>query len=421
VFHARMRARLRVALVAALMPAASLAQAQTLSLDEALRLAGEQSPQLAAQRSGIAAAEQAIVSARELPDPKLFFGVDNLPVNGPQAYSLTEDFMTMRKIGVMQDFPRAEKRELRQQLAERAAAREKLMLVDLRAALRRDVATAWLQRYFAERMGAVVAEQFAETQLQRDALQASVKAGKAVPGDLLSIQLSMQSLLDRKAEFDKQAARAKAALSRWLGQMSERPLAQFTPPAVPADAGVLADHIAHHPHVESLDRQIDMAKAEAALARASVKPDWSLELAYAQRGPAYSNMVSVQVSLDLPLFQRNRQDRDIAARAAQIDQAQQLKDDAIRQHLAEARAAWAEWEAANSRLKLFDESLLPLAQERVKTALAAYRGGRGDLAAVLMARRDVLDLKLQQAQLAQDGGLAYAQLLYFLPAKGEDK
>ena len=123
-----------------------------LSLDEALRLASDQSPQLAAQRFAITAAEQATLSARQLPDPKLFFGIDNLPVTTSDAFSLTQDFMTMRKIGVTQDFPRAEKRELKGKLAERVAAREQAMLVDARAAVRRDVASAWVERYFAERM-----------------------------------------------------------------------------------------------------------------------------------------------------------------------------------------------------------------------------------------------------------------------------
>src|SRR5580765_8475386 len=96
------------ALVVAMLLALAAAQADelpTLSLDEALRLASDQSPQMAAQRSAITAAEQATVSARQLPDPKAIVGIDNLPVTGTDAWSLTSDFMTMRKIGVMQDFP----------------------------------------------------------------------------------------------------------------------------------------------------------------------------------------------------------------------------------------------------------------------------------------------------------------------------
>src|SRR4249919_2210582 len=88
-----------------------------LSLDEALQLAGNHSLQVAAQRSAITAAEQTAVSARQLPDPKGIIGIDNLPVTTSEAWSLTSDFMTMRKIGVVQDFPGAGKSDLKGKLA----------------------------------------------------------------------------------------------------------------------------------------------------------------------------------------------------------------------------------------------------------------------------------------------------------------
>jgi len=387
----------------------------TLSLSDALRIAGDQSPQLAAQRSAIAAAEQGTVSARQLPDPKLFFGVDNLPVTGADSLSLTRDFMTMRKIGVMQDFPRGEKRELKGQLAERVTAREQAMLSDVQASVRRDVASAWIEGYFAQAMGAILDEQIGEAQLQSDALKAGLKSGRTQTADFIAVQLSIERLHDRRAEFDKLAARAKAMLSRWLGSAADRPLAPFAPAELSAQQGVLNEHIVHHPHVQSLDRQVDVAQTEAYIARAASKPDWSLQLAYQQRGPTYSNMVSVQVAIDLPLFQKNRQHRDTAAKLALVQQARDLKEDAVRLHLAEAQAAWSDWETSTARLKRFDTSLLPLAHERTQSALAAYKGGRGDLSTVLAARRDEIELKLQKLQLAGEQGRAYAQLLYFLP------
>jgi outer membrane protein TolC len=415
VVHASPGLVLLVVAILLALPAAQGDELPSLTLEEALRLASQQSPQMAAQRSAITAAEQLTASARQLPDPKAIVGVDNLPVTGPDAWSLTSDFMTMRKIGVMQDFPGAGKRELKGKLAERVTAREQAMLVDVQAALRRDVASAWVDRYFAERMGAVVDQQIAEVQLQIDAMRAGLKTGKTQPADLLAVQLSQQALLDKRAEFDKQAARAKAMLSRWLGAAAGRPLAPFRLPVVLSEPDTLADHIAHHPHVQALERQVDVAQTEAALAKAAVNPDWNLEFAYQQRGPTFSNMISVQVSIDLPLFQKNRQNRDLAAKLALVEQARDLREDAIRQHLAEAQAVSADWDAATSRLKRFDESLLPLSQQRADAALAAYRGGRGDLTPVLQARRDELDIKLQQLQLTADQARAYAQLLYFLP------
>ena len=386
-----------------------------LSLTEALAIADRDSSLLAAQRSGISAAEENTYSARELPDPKLKLGIDNLPVDGPDRYSVTRDFMTMRKIGVMQEFVRDEKREIRGRRAEQALAMEQALLGSAQAALRRDVAQAWIERYFAERMAKVVDEQYAETELQRESMQAGLRAGKTQPAELLALQVNLQSLLDRRAEYQRQAARATAQLSRWLGADSTRPLAALPDRLLPAQHGDVAAHAENHPHLQSMERQIEVARNEADLARAATKPDWGLEVAYAQRGPQYSNMLSVQVSIDLPLFQANRQDRGVAAKMAQVEQARALREDALRQHLADAKAARADWDAATSRLQRFDDALLPLTRERAQLALAAYRGGQGPLAAVLDARRVEIDLRLQQLQLAADQGRAYAQLLYFLP------
>ena len=44
-------------------------------------------------------------------------------------------------------------------------------------------------------------------------------------------------------------------------------------------------------------RQEAVAQAEADIAQADKKSDVSVELMYSQRGPAYSNMVSVNVSV----------------------------------------------------------------------------------------------------------------------------
>src|SRR5881628_3360054 len=93
-------------LFAAVLPA----QAQ-LSLPDAQRRAVERSRQLAAQDSAVAASREMAVAAAQLPDPMLKFGIDNLPINGPDRFSVTRDFMTMRRIGVMQELTRGEKRE----------------------------------------------------------------------------------------------------------------------------------------------------------------------------------------------------------------------------------------------------------------------------------------------------------------------
>src|SRR3979409_1100457 len=64
-----------------------------LTLPEAQRLATERSRHLAAQDSAVFASREMAVAAGQLPDPTLKAGIESLPVNGPDAGSLTRDFM----------------------------------------------------------------------------------------------------------------------------------------------------------------------------------------------------------------------------------------------------------------------------------------------------------------------------------------
>src|SRR2546426_9457375 len=83
-------------------PLARAAGTEPLPLAEALKIGEKTSPRLAAQNAALAAASELVPRASELPDPKLRIGVENLPVNGADRVRYDADFMTIRKIGLMQ-------------------------------------------------------------------------------------------------------------------------------------------------------------------------------------------------------------------------------------------------------------------------------------------------------------------------------
>ncbi|MDX2218819.1 MAG: TolC family protein, partial [Burkholderiales bacterium] len=92
-----------------------------LTLDTARQLAAERSRRLTGQDALVAAARERATAATRLPDPTLRLGVNNLPVTGAERFSLTQDFMTMRSVGVAQEFTREEKRKAREARFEREA------------------------------------------------------------------------------------------------------------------------------------------------------------------------------------------------------------------------------------------------------------------------------------------------------------
>ncbi|MGB5081878.1 MAG: TolC family protein [Burkholderiales bacterium] len=401
--------------------ATPLAQAADapLTFAEAVRLAGIQSRQLAAQDAAVSAAREMSVSAGRLPDPVLRFGVDNLPVNGPDRFSTTADFMTMRRIGVMQEFTREEKRRLRGERGEQEAGRERANRLNMLANLQRDAAIAWLERYYVERMRAVFGVLAGETRASIEAAEAAYRGGRGTRSDVLGARATLVMVEDRGAMLERQLRAATIALARWIGPEAERPL-QAPPPdlgTLSLDVARLDEELQHHPVLAALAQQVKLAQTEVRLAQTATKPDWSVELAYQQRGPAFSNMVSIGVSVPLPIAPAQRQDREVAAKLATAEQVRAQFDDALLAHTAEVRTMLADWETGRDRLRRIEAELVPLAAQRSDAALAAYRGNVGTLGAVLEARRNESDARMQALQLAAETARVWAQLNFLVPAR----
>jgi len=390
--------------------------APPLTLDEALRAAESRSPQLAAQRASAESAAALVPAAGENPDPKLFVGIENVPVEGADKWSLNADFMTMRRAGVSQDFVRGEKRESRQAKAAADAKREAAVLEMQRADLRRDVATSWFDKLYAERSLALVRALIDEAGLQESTATAGVAAGKAAASEAVAARALRATLADRLADTQRQARRAAAMLTRWIGDDADR--APANPPDVlslPHHAAAIEENLERHPHLAMYAPMEAAAAADLKLAEAAKSPDWSAEVSYAQRGPAYTNMMSVMLRMDLPIFTSSRQQPVIASKMAQLEQVRAQADDARRRHVAEIRAGLVDWEAAKVRVDRYDREIVPLAQERARVAAADYSGARADLGAVLEARRSLLEARLSALQAQAELARAWAQLAYLVP------
>ena len=388
-----------------------------LTLDQALRLAEQRSLQLVAQDAAAAGARELAVAAAQLPDPTLRVSLDALPVNGPDRYSLVRDDFTMATIGVTQELTRAGKRQARaarfEREADAAAAGRALAL----AALQRDTASAWLERHHQERIGAALREQRDESALQVDAAEAAFRGGRGSQADVFAARSAVALIDDRIDQSERQVANAVTLLARWLGDDAKRPLAG--PPAtasVPLSAEDLEARFAHHPEIALLARQEGVAQAEAELAVAGKRADWSVGVTYAQRGPDFSNFVFLSLSVPLQWDQKNRQDREVAARLAAVEQMRASRGDATRSHVAETLALLQTWQSNRQRLARYDASILPLAAERTRAALSAYRGGREGLMPLLEARRAEIDTRIEQQLLAAETDRLWAQLHYLIPA-----
>jgi outer membrane protein TolC len=362
-------------------------------------------------QAGLEGAQALVTSAGRLPDPEIILGVDNLPINSVDRYSLTRDFMTMRKAGVMQSVPNGAKRRLRGELAAREVDLASAQLLASRFAAAKDAADAWISSATASQSLERLRELRTELGQQTQAGRAALASGRSGVADVFVGETLLARLDDRILALEQELAMRRAELARWIGDDASRDLAAL--PAsreLGAAPQMLIDNVTQHAPLAPLAAGLEVARTEVALSRAEKRPDWSAELSFAKRGPDYSDMVSLEFRVGLPLFARNRQNPAIAAKLANVRAEEAAQEGEIRMHRAEIAGTVAQWETGRARLAHFNSQLLPLARDRSRTVLASYRAGRGELRSVAEALRDEIDAQLEYTALEAEVTRAWVYL-----------
>jgi outer membrane protein TolC len=392
--------------------AAVEAQESALTLDAALQSATDRSASMQAAQSSVRASSQAAIRAGQLPDPTLKAGVDNLPINGSQGFTIGQDFMTMRRIGIEQEWVSPEKRRLRTELANQEVDRERAGYLAQLVNVREQTASSWLNAAYAKKALSLQQELADHMAHELSATQASYRGAKASAADVTKAQLMLAQTQDQLLKANQTLQTALIGLSRWTAA----PVADISgePPAPQSVVASLPPEELQRvePALINASSEIAVADADTAVAHSNRSPNWTWEVAYQQRGGQYSNMVSVGVSIPIPLNRRDRQDRDTAEKAELGTKARLMYEDAQRQVDADIRNLAATLASGRERVKNLNASLLPAADQRLQLSTAAYRAGTGSLADTFAARRAVLDARLQVLDLQRDVSLTWAQLEY---------
>jgi len=123
-------------------------------------------------------------------------------------------------------------------------------------------------------------------------------------------------------------------------------------------------------------------------------------------------MVSVQVSVDLPVFSGSRQEPKLAAKRYEQTALEAEHQVAIREHNAMLEEALAEHQRLSKAVKRAKEILIPLAEEKVALTFAAWRGNQSDLPTLIAARQERIDAELKAIALEAERQQLAARLHY---------
>ena len=384
---------------------------QILTFDDARRLALENQPALRALEHAARAAQHGSVADSALPDPRLKLGALNFPIQG---FPSARDDMTQLGVSFEQAFPGGDKRRLRSERAHAEAGQLFAESHNQMQAIQRDVGLAWVDAWTAAAAERLAGELQRESEHAVELARIPLVSGKGSPADVLAARQALSQAVDRRLELSQQSARARAALSRWVPEAAARSLPaelpQFDPPP---SLDVVRKSLDAHPQHETQVLAQGVADADVALAREASKPDRTIEVGYYARSGGRTDMLMFQIAFELPLYAERKQDRLVDAKLRLAERARDMRADHLRELQAGLEAAYEEWRLAGARLDNARTAAVPAAQARLDALSAQHRAGGASLAAVLEARRSLVEGRMQEFQLSGAQAKARVALSYY--------
>lgn len=401
-----------VALGAAMLPA-TVSVATPLSLDQAVELAVQRSQMTRSARAGATSAAEMARAAGQLPDPMLTFGIDNLPATGGNRFSTNAEDMTMKRIGISQEWVTSEKRAAREGVASAMRRRESVLEHVAAADARMQTAMAYVEMYYAGEALKLTAhgERHAREELEASKGRLATVSGSSA--DVLALTSALGSAEDESADLRQQQAAAAALLLRWTGSAADE-LGAPRLSVVPSQD----DFVSGHPSVVAKQRDIEVARQEAEATRLNRRPNWTYELSYGQR-QGRADLVSLGVSIPLPMAPAARQDRETGAKLAMVEKAEADLAEAQRTAAGEYAALASDARRLQERIDRYQAGVLAPLKQRTEAMLAAYRSNQASLVMVFEARHAEIEAQRKLLTLRRDLAKAQAQLVFKPVAQGE--
>ena len=382
-----------------------------LGLEDSVRIAiAANDPSVALFEERARALDERAVADSQLPDPTFTARMQNLPLS---SFDINREAMTQLSMGLRQAFPKGKTRSLTRakRQSEAASERARKLLRERQIALQ--TRTAWLELYYWQGARGITEQSRQHIKDLGGIAQAIFATGRSAAQNVLRIDLETGLLDSRLIGIDRKADVARADLVRMIGiANAARPLPDVFPVLPPvADAKAIQAALVRHPSVHVFDAKIDAAKRDVDIARQQYKPGFAVEGAYGVRD-SRSDFGTVGVTLSVPLFTGQRQDRNLES-AKRLKSAERLGREAQMLELnRELGRAYAQWARLGERIALYESEVLKQAQDTADAALIGYQNETADFAELVRAELAVLDTRLTLLRLRVDRAKAHAQLLY---------
>jgi len=406
--------------IAALLLACSVAVAAeqpALTLEAVTQKVTQDNPNLA-QMLARAKAMAAIPSQEgSLPDPQISFNAMSLPTN---SFNTRQEDMTQLGFGLSQGIPFPGKLALREQAARYEAEAATLNADELRLVLLSDVKTLWWQVFYLDRSLEIVDSNHNLLQQFVDIARSKYEVGEGLQQDVLLAQLELSKLLDQKISLTGMRRGTVAKLNALLNQPAN------TTAQLPAKVALQLQEIrpedrlyqqaeTSRPLLESERQGINGAQSKLDLAKKDILPDFNVEAAYGARnnmpnGTRRSDLLSLGVSMNVPIFAGSKQNKLIDQRSSELMQQRYALQDQWNSVRSQITQSHSDYQRAKQQFVLFDTGIIPQARQTVASMLAGYQVNKVDFLNLVRSQITLFEYETQYWKAFTEAQQALAEL-----------
>ncbi len=375
------------------------------TLDAYMQHAFRHNPRLRAAFDRWQAALERIPQARSLDDPTLTFEYFIDQMDTRYRLGISQMFPTFGVLGLREDRAAAEA-----QAAMHAFDAERFMLFDR-------LTDAFYEYHYLARSIAVTEENHRLLADLEQAVEARYRSGAASFADLIKVQIEKERLADRLAALREQRRPQSSELAALLNLPADEPLPwpefETSGPST-IDERVLAGMLADlNPELKAADAMIEAAGHREELARRSGWPSFMVGAGWmvmsGMDGRGDESDIGLMAGITLPVWRgRYRAER---RETAVLTQAVTHDRDNMRNRLrAELSMAVFRFRDAERRISLFQESLVPKAEQALAVARQAYGDGQTDFMTLIDAQRTLLEFQLMAERAVADREIALGDI-----------
>ncbi|WP_428772580.1 TolC family protein [Vibrio sp.] len=372
--------------------------------------------------------ETGIASATQM-DPKLRVGVTGLPVD---SFKFDQDPMTNISVGLMQQFERGNTAQLKGKKANSQAKGVELQVAARELDVINSMTELWLELGYLQVAREILLESRLLMVEMENFINTNYSIGKSDTQDLLNAQIQVTKLDEKLQANSQMQQRTIGRFAEWLGpdllnnhqpvqasnQLNWSKLQQQLTTSSGTEQYFAL--LSHYPMVKMADINIATNQIQEDIAEQAYTPQFGVEVMYGYRqskgmnGQPASDLVSAYLTLDLPLFTGNRQDRNLSAAQHQVVASRSQKDALIRQLIGRVSGLLVERDNLTERLERYQTALLPQAKARVNAVERGYQSNTAQFSELISASSDVLALKLEHQRLLTDLNLVNNNLAALL-------